>query len=125
MLDVWRLLQNEPFESMHILLEHLWQTLANISLMPHEKMELIQDGLLQFLIQKAEKVFIALSLTMLEDEEALHEEVEKKQFTATLKAYLLGMDTQSRNQQPKNIAHQTQTIDTIIRSAKCAEFNLA
>ena len=83
MLDVWHLFQNELLESTHILLEHQWQTPANTSQMLHGKTELTQDGPLQFLTQKAARDFIALNHTMLEDEEARHEEVEKKQFIAT------------------------------------------
>lgn len=47
----------------------------------HGIMASIQDGLLQFLIPKAEKVFTVLHLIMLEDEVVLAEVTEKKQFT--------------------------------------------
>lgn len=80
--------------------------------MQHEKTQLTQDGQLQFQIQKAERAFIALNHTTLEDGATLHEVAGKTQFTATLKGCLLDTGTQLLQKQQKNTALQIPKIDT-------------
>lgn len=76
-----------------------------------EKTQLTQDGQPQFQTRRVEKAFIALNHIMLEDEAALREATERKQFTVTLRDCLLDTATQLQNQQQKNTALQIRKID--------------
>ena len=85
----------------------------------HGTTELIQDGPLQFLTQKAAKVFIALNLAMHEAEEIWDDPTETMQFGHMSLVFQVHTDTQLLGHTPKNIVHQIQIIGTTIPWAKC------